>query len=154
MILTTVQIVFRLLLSAVLAGIIGLEREYRHKPAGLRTNILVGVGSTLVMLTSLFVSGQDGDPTKLAYGVITGIGFLGAGVIIRGHGDKEDDEMVHGITTAATIWLVSAVGLAVGLGFYFAAIFTTLIALAVLYGLNSDRIRSKMEVKHKDKSEN
>lgn len=146
--LTTGQIIFRLLLSAVLTGLIGLEREYRHKPAGLRTNILVGVGSTLVMLMSIYVASLDnGDPTRIAAGVLTGIGFLGAGVIIRGQGQKEDEEMVHGITTAATIWVISAIGLAIGLGFYFAAIFTTLISLSVLYGLNSDRIRDKMETK-------
>ncbi|MFA6215134.1 MAG: MgtC/SapB family protein [Patescibacteria group bacterium] len=148
MMLTTGQIIFRLLLSAVLTGLIGLEREYRHKPAGLRTNILVGVGSTLVMLMSIYVASLDnGDPTRIAAGVLTGIGFLGAGVIIRGQGQKEDEEMVHGITTAATIWVISAIGLAIGLGFYFAAIFTTLISLSVLYGLNSDRIRDKMETK-------
>lgn len=141
---TLLQIIFRLLLSAGLCGIIGLEREYRHKPAGLRTNILVGMGATLVMLMSLYASSQDnGDMMRLASGVITGIGFLGAGVIIRGQG-QNDEEMVHGITTAATIWIVAVIGLAVGLGFYFAAIATAAIALAVLYGLNSERIRGKI----------
>lgn len=141
---TILQIVFRLLLSAGLCGIIGLEREYRHKPAGLRTNILVGMGSTLVMLMSLYATGQDnGDMLRMAAGVITGIGFLGAGVIIRDH-SQNDEEMVHGITTAATIWIVAVIGLAVGLGFYFAAIATAVIALAVLYGLNSERIRGKI----------
>jgi len=152
MILTTGQIIFRLLLSTVLSGLIGLEREMRHKPAGLRTNILVGVGSTLVMLTSIYVSRFDnGDATRIASGVLTGIGFIGAGVIIRGHGvAANDEEMVHGITTAATIWIMAAIGLAVGLGFYLGAIFTTLIALAVLFGLNSNEIRHKMDHKVKD----
>ena len=142
---TLLQIIFRLLLSAGLCGIIGLEREYRHKPAGLRTNILVGMGSTLVILMSLYATGQDnGDILRLASGVITGIGFLGAGVIIRGQGGQNDEDMVHGITTAATIWIVAVIGLAVGLGFYFGAITAAVIALAVLYGLNSERIRNKI----------
>jgi len=151
MILTTGQIIFRLLLSALLSGLIGLEREFRHKPAGLRTNILVGVGSTLVMLTSIYVTSLDnGDPTRIASGVLTGIGFLGAGVIIRGQGEKaSDEEMVHGITTAATIWIMAAIGLAVGLGFYLAAVFTTILALAVLCGLNSDKIRGRIDNNHK-----
>ena len=158
MFLTTGQIIFRLLLSLALSSLIGLEREMRHKPAGLRTNILVGVGSTLVMLTSIYVSRIDnGDVTRIASGVLTGIGFLGAGVIIRGQGEAaNDEEMVHGITTAATIWIMAAIGLAVGVGFYSAAIFTTIIALSILFGLNSDKIRHKIDhkVKASKKNEN
>src|SRR3989338_7007715 len=130
--LTTAQIIFRLILSALLSGIIGLEREFKHKPAGLRTNILVGLGSTLTMLTSLQFTDE---PARIAAGVITGIGFLGAGLIIQGGGE------VHGITTAATIWVVAAVGLAVGLGYYSAALVTTVISLLVLYFLGSDKLR-------------
>ncbi len=131
------QIIFRLILITILSGLIGLEREFKHKPAGLRTNILVGLGSTLIMLTSIFAGVfNDGDPTKIASGVITGIGFIGAGLIIQG-GDK-----VHGITTAATIWLVAGIGLAVGIGFYSAAIVATVIALVILYLLGSDNLRS------------
>jgi putative Mg2+ transporter-C (MgtC) family protein len=138
------QIIFRLVLSAILAGVIGLEREYRHRPAGLRTNILVGLGSTLIMLTSIYFANLDnGDASRLASGVLTGIGFLCAGVIIRHHEDNggKEEEQVFGITTAATIWVIAAIGLSVGLGFYFAAILTTLLVLAVLYGLNSGIIR-------------
>lgn len=146
--LTFGQIIFRLILAAVLAAAIGLEREYRHKPAGLRTNILVAVGSTLVMLTSIYAAGitDKGDITRIASGVLTGIGFLGAGVIMRGHSkDREDEEIVQGITTAATIWMVAAIGLAVGLGFYSAAIFSTIIALVILFVFNSGRIRDKLD---------
>ncbi|MFA6254525.1 MAG: MgtC/SapB family protein [Patescibacteria group bacterium] len=148
MALTLGQIIFRLVLAAVLSAAIGLEREYRHKPAGLRTNILVAVGSTLVMLTSIYAAGitDQGDITRIASGVLTGIGFLGAGVIMRGRSkDREDEEIVQGITTAATIWIVAAIGLAVGLGFYSAAIFSTLIALLILFVFNSERIRDKLD---------
>ena len=142
------QIIFRLILSAILAGVIGLEREYRHKPAGLRTNILVAVGSTLVMLTSIYAASisDGGDITRIASGVLTGIGFLGAGVIMRGRNkNQEDEEIVQGITTAATIWMVAAIGLAVGLGFYSAAIIGTVIALVILFGFNSERIRNRLD---------
>lgn len=146
--ITIGQIIFRLILSAILAGAIGLEREYRHKPAGLRTNILVAVGSTLVMLTSIYAAGisDGGDITRIASGVLTGIGFLGAGVIMRGRNkNQEDEEIVQGITTAATIWMVAAIGLAVGLGFYSAAIIGTVIALVILFGFNSERIRNRLD---------
>ena len=132
------QIIFRLVFGAVLSGIIGLEREFKHKPAGLRTNILVGVGSTLIMLVSQYFSF---DPARIAAGVITGIGFLGAGLIIQ------DRNEVHGITTAATIWVVSGVGLAVGIGMYVAAAATALIALLVLYFFGSDRLRKSINLR-------
>jgi len=141
--LTLAQIFFRLFLSAVLSGLIGFEREARHRPAGLRTNILVGLGSTLVMITSIYLSSIDnGDAGRIASGVLTGIGFLGAGVIIRGR--EKDEETIQGITTAATIWVVAAIGLAVGLGFYAPAIFTTLLVLLVLLGLNSEKLKGKI----------
>lgn len=138
--LTFGQILFRLLISAFLSGLIGLEREFKDKPAGLRTNILVGLGSTLVMLTSLYFSA---DSARIAAGVITGIGFLGAGLIIQGRGE------VHGITTAATIWVVSAIGLAIGAGYYSAALVTTVIALFVLYFFGSDKLREIIKLDHK-----
>lgn len=130
--LTTAQIIARLLIITILSGLLGLERESKHKPAGLRTNILVGLGSTLAMLTSIWF---EMDPARIAAGVITGIGFLGAGLILK---DKED---VHGITTAATIWIVSAVGLAVGIGYYIAAVTATIISLLVLFVFGSDNLR-------------
>ena len=140
--LTIGQIIIRLLLSTTLSGLIGLEREFKHKPAGLRTNILVGVGSTLIMLVSLYagLTYDNTDPTRIAAGMITGIGFIGAGLIIQSRGE------VHGITTAATIWLVAAVGLAVGIGFYSAAFITTIISLVVLYFFSSEKIRDKIKL--------
>jgi len=135
--LTFGQILVRLVVAAVLAGIIGLEREFKHKPAGLRTNILVSVGSALIMMVSIMAAGYNGDASRIASGVITGVGFLGAGLIIQSRGE------VHGLTTAATIWLVSAVGLSVGIGFYSAAFLTTIISLVVLYFFRSDKIMEK-----------
>jgi len=134
--LTDGQIFFRLILSVALGGLVGFERQLQRRTAGLRTHILVCLGSCLIMLTSLYVfdiySGiVDLDPTRIAAGVITGIGFLGAGAIIR------SGEGVKGLTTAASIWVVAAVGLAAGCGFYSAAMFTTILVLVALFLLRS-----------------
>lgn len=135
--ITIYQVVFRLLLTVILAGLIGLERESRHRPAGLRTNILVGIGSCLIMLSSIYLSEVDGgDAFRLASGIMTGVGFLGAGVVIRGNGDKES---VQGITTAATIYIVAIIGLTVGLGFYLAAIFAAILTLGILLAFESEQ---------------
>jgi len=128
------QIMIRLVLSVVLSGLIGLERQMHRRTAGLRTHILVSLGSCLIMLTSLYVfdiykNQVPLDPARIAAGVITGIGFLGAGTIIRDRGG------VKGLTTAASLWVVAAIGLATGCGFYKAAIFTTVLALITLFFL-------------------
>ena len=130
--ITDGQIFFRLLLSAFLSGLIGLEREINRKGAGLRTHILVTLGSCLIMLTSLYLFDiyKDKvplDPGRIAAGVITGIGFLGAGTIMR------EKEGVKGLTTAASLWVVAGIGLAVGVGFYSAGVITTALALIVLF---------------------
>lgn len=130
--LADTQIIIRLVLSVVLSSFIGLERQVRRHHAGLRTHILVCLGSCLIMLTSLYIfdiygSRASVDPARIAAGVITGIGFLGAGAIIR------EREKVRGLTTAASLWVVAGVGLAVGCGFYLAAIATAILALAVLF---------------------
>lgn len=132
--LTDFQIIFRLILCVFLSGLIGLERQMHKRTAGLRTHILVSLGSCLIMLTSLYVFDiyKDKvplDPTRIAAGVITGIGFLGAGAIIR------DREGVKGLTTAASLWVVAGIGLAVGCGFRNAAIYSTLLVLIVLFFL-------------------
>ena len=121
----------RLILSVILGGFIGLERQLHRRTAGLRTHILVCLGSCLIMLTSLFVfdiykDKASLDPTRIAAGVITGIGFLGAGAIIQ------EREGVKGLTTAASLWVVAGIGLAVGCGFYSASIFTAVLSLGVL----------------------
>jgi putative Mg2+ transporter-C (MgtC) family protein len=126
---------FRLLLAAVLSGIVGWERERLRKPAGFRTHILVGIGSALVMLTSLRVPEIyprfNVDPARIAAQVVVGIGFLGAGTILH---SKEG--WVSGLTTAASLWVVAGVGLAVGIGFYSAAITAWALVIVALYFLN------------------
>ena len=124
-------IVFRLVLSAVLSGIVGFEREFHGRAAGFRTHILLCVGSTLIMLTSIHIfdvysSRVPIDPARLAAGVVTGIGFLGAGTIMRYKAS------VRGLTTATSLWVVAGIGLAVGSGLYFGSIFTTIIAVVAL----------------------
>jgi len=111
-----------------LSLIIGLEREIHTKPAGLRTHILVCVGSTLMMLVSLFMSQryEEISPSRIAAQVVSGVGFLGAGTIIVSRGS------IKGLTTAASLWAVAGIGLAVGAGFYKGAVFTTLLIIFTL----------------------
>jgi putative Mg2+ transporter-C (MgtC) family protein len=116
----------RLALAAVLGGAIGLEREYRHKPAGLRTNMLIALGSALFSILSVELGTGAGSPDRIAAQVVTGIGFLGAGAILR------SGENVHGLTTAATIWVNAAIGMAAGLGSYRIATLGAAITLVVL----------------------
>ncbi|MFH0935964.1 MAG: MgtC/SapB family protein [Candidatus Omnitrophota bacterium] len=132
--ISDLQIILRLVLAVALSGLIGFERQFHRRHAGLRTHILVALGSCLIMLTSLYVfdiykGDAHLDPTRIAAGVITGIGFLGAGTIIK------EKEGVRGLTTAASLWVVASIGLAVGIGFFQAAVFTTILTLIVLYFL-------------------
>jgi|SRR5665213_2081353 len=127
------EIALRLVTATVLAGLVGLDRERRRSAAGLRTHALVGMSSCLLMIVSAFgfadILGTPGvglDPSRIAAQIVTGIGFLGAGTIIA-HGDS-----VRGLTTAASIWSVAAVGIAVGCGMYRAAILGTALALLLL----------------------
>jgi putative Mg2+ transporter-C (MgtC) family protein len=134
--MTDNQVLIRLTLSLILGGLIGLERQLHRRAAGLRTHILVCIGSCLIMLTSIYISDiykniSVVDPSRIAAGVITGIGFLGAGAIIR----EREKESVKGLTTAASLWVVAAIGLASGCGFYSAALFTTFLALVTLFFL-------------------
>lgn len=124
-------IIIRLVLAVVLSGLIGLEREDKNRPAGFRTHVLVCVGAALVMITSEYVFSQykgvtTMDPARLGAQVISGIGFLGAGTIIR------QGANVKGLTTAASLWAVACVGLAVGIGFYQGAITGALIIYITL----------------------
>src|SRR5213595_1739460 len=121
------SIPIKLILAAVLGGIIGIEREIRDKPAGLRTNILICVGSTLFMsLSAQIAQLLGGDPTRIAAQIISGIGFLGAGAVLHSHG------FVLGLTTAATIWVVAGIGMALGAGFYGMAVFATVMSIVTL----------------------
>ncbi|HXQ25634.1 MAG TPA: MgtC/SapB family protein [Candidatus Acidoferrales bacterium] len=122
-----VYVVGRLLLAAVLGGIVGLERELSHKPAGIRTNMLICLGAALFTIISYeMASGFGGDHTRIAAQIIPGIGFIGAGVVIRERGT------IIGITSAATIFVVASIGMAVGSGLYVTGIFTSLLLLASL----------------------
>lgn len=124
-------IVLKLVLAAFMGGLIGFERETHGRAAGLRTHILVCMGSALIMMTSLYVcqaAADPGscDPSRIAAGVVTGLGFLGAGTILRFRAS------VKGLTTAASLWTVGAIGLAIGTGFYKAAFATTILVLITL----------------------
>lgn len=129
--LTVKQIFIRLFLSIILSGLIGMERESIRRPAGFRTHILVCVGSTLVMLTGIYIVDlysykSSLDVTRLGAQVISGIGFLGAGTIIR------EGTSIKGLTTAAGLWAVACIGLAIGAGFYLAAVLTALLVFITL----------------------
>lgn len=122
-------IIVRLCLSFLLSFIIGFEREKHCKPAGLKTHILVGIASTLVALTSLFMVSEFNhafDMARLAAGVITGVGFLGAGTIYK------DKDTIRGLTTASSLWITTTIGLALGFGFYSGAITTVVLLFITL----------------------
>lgn len=121
-----VEMILRLLLAAVLGIVIGLQREWKGKPAGVRTLALISVGSAMFSIISAMAF-EGGDTTRIAAGVVTGIGFLGAGAILHRHGG------VEGLTTAASIWAVAGIGLAAGAGLYLIAVAVTIIALAILF---------------------
>ncbi len=145
--ISNVEVVVRLLATVVLCGLIGLERETRDQAAGFRTHILLGLGAALFTLVSAYgfpeftraalESGGRGvqfDPTRIAAQIVTGVGFLGAGAIIRRGLD------VRGLTTAASLWAAAAIGLASGAGFYFGAAATTAVVLIALYLLRGVRV--------------
>ena len=124
--------VLPMLISALLGTLVGFERQMGRKPAGLRTHVLVCLGSTMFTLLTVHAAREFGgtslDPTRIIHGVITGVGFLGAGSIMRQEG------YVHGLTTAASIWMVAAVSTTVGVHAYGLAVVGTVLALVVLEG--------------------
>lgn len=128
------KIIFRLLLATLLGALIGLEREYKRKGAGLKTYSLVCLGSCLFTVLSFewlsVFSPQAGiniDPTRIVQAIATGIGFIGAGIIFQ------QGEGVIGLTTAAGLWVTAAIGIAVGVGFYYLAIFSSILTVATLF---------------------
>ena len=123
------ELLLHLVLAVILGGAIGLERELQQKAAGLRTNILICAGAALFTELSSAMTSEFGDPSRIAAQIVTGVGFLGAGAIIQGRGT------VTGLTTAATMWLVAAIGMAVGFGALLEAIGTTLLVVLVLVAL-------------------
>lgn len=134
--------VVRLVIAAILGGVIGLEREYKHRAAGLRTNMFMCVGSCLFTILSgaMAVSGRD-DHTRIAAQIIAGIGFIGAGAILH-----ERKEFITGLTSAATIFVVAAVGMAVGGGFYLTATFATAIIVLALFLLGRTEMRLNLKL--------
>lgn len=143
------ELLARLFLACILGGIIGFEREYTKRPAGFRTHILVCAGSALVMITSEYIFWKfkdmvNLDPARLGAQVITGIGFLGAGTIIH------EGFNIKGLTTAASLWTVACVGIAVGIGFYTGAVAATIIifvTLIVLKKMEENLVRqSKLKI--------
>ena len=135
--ITTSDLIVRLVIAAALGGAIGFEREFSEQPAGLRTHLLVSLGACLFTLAGAYgldaFSGHAAevgfDPTRIAAQVVSGIGFLGAGAILR------EGINIRGLTTAAALWVTAAVGLAVGLGFWIGAVAATVIAVVALFGL-------------------
>ncbi len=119
----SLELVVQFLLAIILGGTIGIEREKSHKPAGIRTHMLVALGACLFTASSIVFGVDTG---RIAAGIVTGIGFIGAGTIIGSKGN------IKGITTAASLWTTSAVGLMIGMGEYFAGIVATLLVLFIL----------------------
>ena len=151
-----VVMTIRLVLAAILGGLVGIEREFHHHPAGFRTHLLVSVGSSLIMLLAFYgfqdylAANQEVvtfDPSRLAAYVVSGIGFLGAGtILVQGY-------TVRGLTTAASIWVVAAIGLTVGAGMYVPAIITTVIVILslmflgkVTLGFNKQQQRNELAI--------
>ncbi len=125
------ELVKRLLLAALIGGVLGFEREVRQKSAGLRTNILIALGSAVFTVLSVEMAlGWNADPARIAAQIITGVGFLGAGAIMR-----TDRGAIHGLTTAATVWVNASLGMAAGAGRYRLAMIGAAITVLVLFAL-------------------
>jgi putative Mg2+ transporter-C (MgtC) family protein len=134
------QNIVRLVLAGILGGIIGLEREIKHKPAGLRTNMFICFGSAMFTILSYELASEyAGDHTRIAAQIIPGIGFIGAGSILHSRGS------VSGLTTAATLFVVASVGMAIGGGLYLTGVFATFVLLLALFILG--RVEAKYELK-------
>jgi len=119
------EMLIQFLMAAIWGGLVGLEREYRSKAAGFRTMIMISIGSCFFTMMSIMIGGTS-NPDRIASNIVTGIGFLGAGVIFRG------ETRVNGITTAATIWAVAAVGMGIGAGYYLYSAIASVFILIVL----------------------
>ena len=137
--LTDTELIQRLLLAAAIGGLLGAEREVRRKSAGFRTNILIALGAAIFTIASATLATGAADPTRIAAQIVTGIGFLGAGTILRNR------DGVHGLTTAATVWVNAALGVAAGGGQYRLAVIGGAIVLAVLLVLGP--IEAAIELK-------
>ncbi len=142
--ISRIDVFLRLLVALTLSTLIGAEREYHGKPAGLRTNAVVGLSACLMTCAAVLIVDVYPtlriDPTRIVGQIITGIGFIGAGVILR---PTNGGNHIVGLTTAATLWLVCGLGITVGLGFYAEAIVTTIMVFVTFYTLN--RLTRKIE---------
>jgi len=136
-----------IILAVIFGSAIGFERELSSKAAGLRTNVLICLGAAVFTIISREIGGQNHSITRIAAQIVTGVGFLGAGAIIQDRGG------VHGLTTAATIWLVASIGMACGANFYALAFIATLTAIGVLIGLAKvEKIVKRLRANKKDKN--
>jgi putative Mg2+ transporter-C (MgtC) family protein len=131
------QVVGRMLVAALLGAVLGFEREHEGKAAGLRTHMLVALGTAFFVLAGSQAGMNDADLSRVVQGVATGVGFIGAGTILK----RNDEAHIRGLTTAANIWLTAAVGAAVGLGRLGAAVMITVIAFVILYVLGKIEAR-------------
>lgn len=140
--MTTLEFTFRLLAAFAAGLLIGIEREWHHKAAGIRTNILVAIGSALFVLLSIKMTETGGDVTRIIGQVVTGIGFLGAGIIFK------EGLNVHGLTTAATVWCASALGCTAAAGFYTEALIGTLLVMIInSLSIPLDKWLAKLKIK-------
>jgi putative Mg2+ transporter-C (MgtC) family protein len=139
--MTLITFTLRLLASMLAGGFVGLERQRSNKSAGLRTNTLVAMGACIFVLINVTLTGVGGDPTRIIGQIVTGVGFLGAGVILH-HGGN-----IHGLTTAATIWCSAAVGSLAGLGLYWETLICTLAVVIVNTTFKADKFLKKPEKK-------
>jgi putative Mg2+ transporter-C (MgtC) family protein len=140
--------VISIILAAFLGAAVGLERELSGKSAGLRTNLLICLGAAIFTIISKRLAVDEGSTTRIAAQILTGVGFLGAGAVIQ------DRRGAHGLTTAATIWLVASIGMACGAGFHDLAAISTLIVIVVLAGLSKlSKPLARYAHKHKTETE-
>lgn len=145
--MTILSFILRLLVAAAAGGAVGLERQINNKSAGLRTNTLVAVGSCIYVLVNLRLTGETGDPTRIIGQIVTGIGFLGAGVIMH------KGTNVQGLTTAATIWCSAALGVLAGLNLFLEAFVSTVLIITVNSGFKiADRFIGNNDVEGKNNS--
>lgn len=141
---TMTTIVVRVLVAAILGGIVGWERERKGRAAGLKTHILVSIGSALFVLAPLLAEIDGADVTRVMQGVVSGIGFLGAGAILK----LGKEERIEGLTTAAGVWMTAAIGMAAGMGQEMVALITTVVAMLVVGAV--PRFRYREDLPHRD----
>ncbi len=147
--MTLTEFTFRLSPSIAAGAMVGLEREFNNKSAGFRTNTLVAMGACIYVLINVNLADHGGaDPTRIIGQIVTGIGFLGAGVILH-HGGN-----IHGLTTAATIWVSAALGSLAGLGLYWETLICTVAVLVVNTTFKTDKVMKKWESKEEKRVSN